>query len=150
MTLFPSRKQCPSLKMCSLSCLEPLSGLPQKYSFLPLGHCHHEFPSNLILSQWCLVFPMSRPAHLPSPLPEALLLLPLLPLPLQQPQYHRHFLVLQPLLLSGSRIPEPWPFSLLTQHTMTFQFKCASLFSVRQQTQIETISVHSWISSSQL
>lgn len=42
-------------------------------------------------------------------------------------------LVLPPPLLSGSRIPEPWPFSLLTQHTMTFQFKCASLFSVRQQ-----------------
>lgn len=59
-------------------------------------------------------------------------------------------LVLPPPLLSGSRIPEPWPFSLLTQHTMTFQFKCASLFSVRQQTQRETISVHSWISRSQL
>lgn len=147
---FLPSKQCPSLKMCSLFCLEPLSGRPQKYSFLPSGHCHHEFPSNLLLSQLCLVFPTSSPAHLPSPLPEALLLLPFFLFHCSSLNIIAISLVLPPPLLSGSRIPEPWPFSLLTQHTMTFQFKCASLFSVRQQTQRETISVHSWISRSQL
>lgn len=66
--------------------------LPIKHSFLPRGHCHHKYPSNLILSRLCLLCPVSSPAWVPSPLPNALLMLPLLSLPLSQSQDHHHLL----------------------------------------------------------